>query len=84
MHKGTIHKRTSHNGTKHKGTKHKGTEGLSMDRNQEQVPVEICLFFGTGTVGINFSFTGTETEIPKSQINFVHERFFTVNRAVFK
>ena len=55
---------------------------LSMDRNQEQVPVGICLFLESEWFGISFSFNGTE--IPKSQINFVHERFFAVNRAAFK
>ena len=55
-----------------------------MDRNQKQVPAGICLFLEAERFGINFSFTGTGTGIPKSQINFVHERFFAVNRAVFK
>ena len=31
-----------------------------------------------------FGFLFTETGIPKSQISFVYERFFAVNRAVFK
>ena len=55
-----------------------------MDRNQEQVPAGICLFLEPERFGINFSFSGTGTGIPKSQIKFVHERFFAVNRAVFK
>ena len=54
-----------------------------MDRNQEQVSAGICLFWEPERFGINFSFTGTGTKIPKSEINFVHERFFAVNRAVF-
>ena len=45
---------------------------------------EFAYFFGAGMVGINFSFTGTGAGIPKSQINFVHESFFAVNRSVFK
>ena len=53
-----------------------------MDRNQEQVPAGICLFLEPERFGINFSFTGTG--IPKSQINFVNEKFFTVYRTVFK
>ena len=55
-----------------------------MDRNQEQVPAGICLFLEPERFGINFLFAETETGIPKSQIDFVHESFFAVNRAVFK
>ena len=55
-----------------------------MDQNQEQVPAGICLVMEPERFGINFSFTGSGTGIPKSQINLVLERFFTVNRAVFK
>ena len=54
-----------------------------MDRNQEQVPARICFFLEPERFGINFSFTETRTGIPKTQINFVHERFFAVNRTVF-
>ena len=51
--------------------------------DQEQAPSEICLFFlEPERFGINFLFTGTG--IPISEINFVHERFFADNRAVFK
>ena len=55
-----------------------------MDQNHEQVPAGICLFLELEWFGIKFSFTETGTGIPKSQINFVHERFFAVNRAIFK
>ena len=55
-----------------------------MDGNQEQVSAGICLFLELERFEINFSFTKTRTRTPKSQINFVHERFFAVNRAVFK
>ena len=55
-----------------------------MDRNQEQVPAGIRLFLEPERLGINFSFTGKGTRVPKSQINFVHERFFAVNHAVDK
>ena len=49
---------------------------LSMDRNQEQVPAGICLFLEPKRFGNNFSFTEAGTGTSKSQINFVHERFF--------
>ena len=55
-----------------------------MDRNQVQVKAGICLFLEPELFGINFSFTRAGTGIPKSQINFVYESFFAVNRAVFK
>ena len=42
----------------------------------------LSFFFEPERFGINFFFT--VTGIPKSQINFVHERFFAVNRAVLK
>ena len=52
-----------------------------MDWNQEQEPAGICLFLEPKRFGID---SGTETGISKSLINFVHYRFFAVNRAVFK
>ena len=56
-----------------------------MDQNQKQVPAGICLFFlEPERFEINFLLTGRETGILKSQINFVHKSFFTVNCAVFK
>ena len=50
--------------------------GTSSSRN--------LLFFELERFGINFSSTGTDTGIPKSQINFIHERFFAVNCTVLK
>ena len=43
-------------------------------------------FFGTGTVWNYFLIYRNSRLIgvPKSQINFVHERFFAVNSPVFK
>ena len=55
-----------------------------MNRNQEQVPAGISFFLEPERFGINFLVIATGTGIPKSQINFVNERFFAVNRAVFK
>ena len=53
-------------------------QGCPLTGTRNKFQLEFAFTLEPERFGINFSFPGTA--IPKSQINFVHERFFAVNR----
>ena len=64
--------------------KNRRQQGCPWIGTRNKFQSEFAFFLEPERFGINFLLTGTETGIPKSQINFVHENFFTVNCAILK